>query len=126
MGPTLAQTFSTAASSPAPIHEAGSQDAHKDCHAQEADSTHDSSQHRLGQEAWQLCARRVDLQAWARKPERGSAAVNPHNPQPPIPHWALTRSRDVGCVAGITDVVASKGHKAKLIESILGIRGGEP
>lgn len=52
MAPTLAQTFSVASGSPAPIHEAGSQDAHKDCHAQEADSTHNTSQYRLGQESW--------------------------------------------------------------------------
>lgn len=52
MTPTLAQTFSVASGSPAPTHEAGSQDAHKDCHAQEADSTHNTSQYRLGQESW--------------------------------------------------------------------------
>lgn len=50
MVPTLAQTFSVASGSSASIHQAGSQDAHKDRHAQEADSTHNTSQYRLGQE----------------------------------------------------------------------------
>lgn len=41
-------------------------------------------------------------------------------------HWVLTRSGDVGYVAGITDIVISKGHEAELIEHVLRIRGGGP
>lgn len=42
------------------------------------------------------------------------------------PRWVLTGSGDVGYVAGITDVAISKGHEAKFIEYVLGIRGGGP
>lgn len=66
MAPTLAQTFSEATGRPAPIHEAGSQDAHEDRHAQEADPTHNTSQYGLGQETGQLCSGGVHFQAWAR------------------------------------------------------------
>lgn len=57
---------------------------------------------------------------WAENPHKTPS--NSH-PTPPL---LLTGSGDVGYVAGVTDVAISKGHKAKLIENILGIRGGGP
>lgn len=45
------------------------------------------------------------------------------HPPPPL---VLTGSGDVGYVAGVTDVAISKGHEAKLIENVLGMRGGGP
>lgn len=61
-GLTLAEALAAAAGSPAPVHEAGGQDAHKNGHAQKADSAHHAGQHGLGQETRELRARRVDLQ----------------------------------------------------------------
>lgn len=60
-----------AAGSPAAAGEASSQDAHKDGHPQEAEPPQHASQHGLWQEAWQLGAGRVDLQACARSHEGG-------------------------------------------------------
>lgn len=74
-GPTLAEeAFSAAARSPAPVHEAGGQDAHENSHAQEADPAHHAGQHGLWQEARQLCARGVDFQAWVRGHKGGSVS----------------------------------------------------
>lgn len=43
-------------------------------------------------------------------------------PQPqPSPLQVLTGSGDIGQVAGIADVATSQGHKAKLVENILGV-----
>lgn len=33
----------------------------------------------------------------------------------------LTRSGDVGRVAGITDIATGEGHKAELVENVLGV-----
>ena len=64
-GPTLAEALAAAAGCPAPVGQAGGQDAHEDGHPQEADPAHHAGQDRLGQQAGQLRARGVDLQAWA-------------------------------------------------------------
>ena len=47
-------------------------------------------------------------------------------PRPPIPRAllscrVLTRSGDVGCVAGITDIATREGHEAEFVENVLGI-----
>lgn len=54
--PTLAEALAAAAGGPAPVREAGGQDAHEHSHAQEADPAHHAGQHGLGQEARQLRA----------------------------------------------------------------------
>lgn len=59
----------------APVHKASGQDTHEDSHAQEADPAHHAGQHGLGQEARQLCARGVDLQAWAKGHGGGSVST---------------------------------------------------
>ena len=47
-------------------------------------------------------------------------------PSPPIPRAlpscrVLTRSGDVGCVAGITDIATREGHEAEFVENVLGM-----
>ena len=48
------------------------------------------------------------------------------DPGPPTPRAlpcsrVLTRSGDVGCVAGITDIATREGHEAEFVENVLGI-----
>lgn len=42
-------------------------------------------------------------------------------PQPQPSLQVLTRSGDIGQVAGIADIATSQGHEAKLVENILGV-----
>lgn len=122
----MAEAFAAATGSSAPVHEAGGQDAHEHGHAQETDPAHHAGQHGLGQQAWQLRARGVNLQAWARGHEGGSVSMTLGDPGPPIPRAlpcsrVLTRGGDVGCVAGITDIATGEGHEAEFVENVLGI-----
>lgn len=127
IGPTLAKALAAVAGGPALVSDTSSQDAHKDGHPQEAEPAQHSGQHRLWQEAWQLGARRVDLQACTRGHEGGPVSRLSGLIAPRPPSWpsrqVLTRSGDVGYIAGITDMATSQGHKAELIENILGVGG---
>lgn len=83
-GPTLAEALAAATGCPAPVGQAGGQDAHEDSHAQEADPAHHAGQDRLGQQARQLCARGVDFQAWTGA-TRGVSVPATVGPEPPGP-----------------------------------------
>lgn len=80
----MAEALAAAAGCPAPVGQAGGQDAHEDSHAQEADPAHHAGQDRLGQEAWQLRAGGVHLQAWARGHEGRSVPATVGS-APPTP-----------------------------------------
>lgn len=67
----------------------------------------------------------VNLQAWARGHEEGRCLT--WGSEPPVPRvlpscQVLTRSGDVGCVTGITDIATREGHeRAEFVENILGM-----
>lgn len=83
-GPTLAKALAASASGPALISDTSSQDAHKNSHPQEAEPAQHSGQHGLWQEAWQLGARRIDLQACTRGHEGGWVSrLGVNSPQAP-------------------------------------------